>query len=138
MSRLKTQTLILTTSINAVKQWQRELLDKTSLTEEDIGEYTGESKELKPITVTTYNILVYRKKKEEDFLHFKDNLPFYFQVRLGKRKPRQGVEAFINFCIGIHKTGDTPFDPNPGCFFGNAVQIAEIIPNIAIIRAGFE
>lgn len=70
MSRLKTQTLILTTSINAVKQWKRELIDKTSLTENDIGEYTGECKDLKPVTVTTYNILVYRKKKEEDFLHF--------------------------------------------------------------------
>ena len=48
MSRLQTSTLILTTNVAAVHQWKRELLDKTDLKEEDIGEYTGDRKEIRP------------------------------------------------------------------------------------------
>lgn len=70
MARLQTQTLILTTNITASRQWQAELLDKTDLKEEQIGEYSGEIKEIKPVTVATYNILTYRKSREEDFPHF--------------------------------------------------------------------
>ena len=44
MSMLQTNTLILTTNISAVHQWIAELLDKTELTEDQIGEYTGENK----------------------------------------------------------------------------------------------
>jgi DNA excision repair protein ERCC-3 len=57
MVKLQTETLILTTSITAIRQWLAELLDKTSLTDEMIGEYSGERKELKPVTVSTYNII---------------------------------------------------------------------------------
>ena len=62
--------LILTTSITAVKQWKRELLDKTTLTEEEVKEYTGETKDIGPVTVATYQILTYRPDKTEDFPHF--------------------------------------------------------------------
>jgi DNA excision repair protein ERCC-3 len=71
MALLQRQTLILTTSISAVKQWRRELLDKTTLTDDQIAEYTGESKELGPVTLATYNILTYRPEKDEDFPHFR-------------------------------------------------------------------
>jgi len=71
MALLQRQTLVLTTSISAVKQWRRELLDKTTLTEDQIAEYTGESKELGPVTLATYNILTYRPEKNEDFPHFR-------------------------------------------------------------------
>ena len=64
-------TLILTTSTTAVRQWKEEILDKTSLHEDQIGEYTGFEKEIRPITVTTYQILTYRKSKTEEFSHFK-------------------------------------------------------------------
>ena len=64
------KTLILTTNITAAKQWKRELLDKTSIKASDIGEYTGEVKEIKPITIATYQIITYRKKKSEVFPHF--------------------------------------------------------------------
>ncbi|MBI2194272.1 MAG: helicase-associated domain-containing protein [Planctomycetes bacterium] len=70
MSRFRTHTLILATSITAVRQWKRELLDKTNLTEDQIGEYSGEMKESRPVTVTTYNIMTYRRRKTQEFPHF--------------------------------------------------------------------
>ena len=70
MALLKKNTLILTTSITAVKQWSREIIDKTTLTEADVKEYTGEIKEIGPVTVATYQILTYRPDKTEDFPHF--------------------------------------------------------------------
>jgi DNA excision repair protein ERCC-3 len=70
MSMLKTHALILTTNTIAVRQWQQELKDKTDIVEEDIGEYTGEVKNIRPITITTYQILTYRKRKTDPFVHF--------------------------------------------------------------------
>ncbi|RJP61700.1 MAG: helicase [Candidatus Auribacter fodinae] len=70
MSQLQTQTLILCTNIVAVRQWMDEILDKTDIRPEDIGEYSGEKKEIKPITISTYQILTYRKDKQSDFAHF--------------------------------------------------------------------
>jgi DNA excision repair protein ERCC-3 len=71
MALLQRSVLVLTTSITAVKQWRRELLDKTTLTEDQIGEYTGESKTIAPITLATYQILTHRPDKKEEFPHFK-------------------------------------------------------------------
>jgi len=71
MASLQTHTLILCTNVTAVRQWRRELLDKTTLSEEQIGEYSGEAKELRPVTVATYQILTYRRRKTEGFPHFK-------------------------------------------------------------------
>ena len=71
LTRLKMHTLILATNITAVRQWIRELLDKTTLSEDELGEYTGEVKDLKPVTVTTYQILTYRKTKSSPFPHFR-------------------------------------------------------------------
>ncbi len=71
MSRLQTHTLVLTTNGTAVKQWKQELLDKTTLTEDQIGLYTGDTKEIKPVTIATYQILTYRKSKDAPFEHFK-------------------------------------------------------------------
>jgi DNA excision repair protein ERCC-3 len=71
MSRLQTQTLVLTTNVTAVKQWKQELLDKTTLLESQIGLYTGEAKEIRPVTIATYQILTYRKSKDAPFEHFR-------------------------------------------------------------------
>jgi DNA excision repair protein ERCC-3 len=60
-----TNTLILTPNAIAVEQWINELLDKTTLTPEQIGEYTGQRKELKPVTVATYQTLTYRKRVKD-------------------------------------------------------------------------
>jgi DNA excision repair protein ERCC-3 len=70
MSLLQKSTLVLTTSITAVKQWKREILDKTTLTDDEVKEYTGETKDIGPVTVATYQILTYRPDKTEDFPHF--------------------------------------------------------------------
>lgn len=70
MDMLKTSTLIITTNISAVHQWIDELLDKTNLTKAQIAEYTGENKEIKPVTVATYQVLTWRPDKEGPFPHF--------------------------------------------------------------------
>ena len=70
MDMLKTSTLIITTNISAVHQWIDELLDKTDLKPEDIAEYTGENKDIKPVTVATYQVLTWRPNKEGPFPHF--------------------------------------------------------------------
>ncbi len=66
----QTQTLVLTTNTVALRQWKDEILDKTDITEDQIGEYSGESKVIKPITLATYQVLTYRKSKDSPFLHF--------------------------------------------------------------------
>jgi len=71
MAKLQTHTLVLTTNITAVKQWKQELLDKTTLTEDQIGLYTGDTKEIRPVTIATYQILTYRRSKGGPFEHFK-------------------------------------------------------------------
>ena len=70
MDMLKTSTLIITTNISAVHQWIDELLDKTNLTRDQIAEYTGENKDIKPVTVATYQVLTWRPDKEGPFPHF--------------------------------------------------------------------
>jgi len=69
LTRLKQHTLILCTNITALRQWRDEILDKTDLPPSQIGEYSGEFKNIKPVTITTYQILTYRRKKDEDFVH---------------------------------------------------------------------
>ena len=70
MDMLKTSTLIITTNISAVHQWIDELLDKTNLTRDQIAEYSGESKTIKPVTVATYQVLTWRPDKEGPYPHF--------------------------------------------------------------------
>jgi DNA excision repair protein ERCC-3 len=69
MHQLQTNTLVLTTNTVAVRQWCREVLDKTDLSTEQVGEYTGEQKQIRPVTVATYQILTHRKGKLEAFTH---------------------------------------------------------------------
>jgi DNA excision repair protein ERCC-3 len=61
MARASARTLILVTNTVASRQWQAELLARTSLAAADIGEYSGERKEIRPVTVATYQILTTRK-----------------------------------------------------------------------------
>jgi DNA excision repair protein ERCC-3 len=70
MALCQRHTLVLTTSITAVKQWRREILDKTDLREDQVAEYTGETKDIAPVTLATYQILTYRPDKSEEFPHF--------------------------------------------------------------------
>ncbi len=59
-------TLIITTSVEAIRQWKREILDKTFLTADDVGEFTAQVKDIKPITITTYNMLIHRSSKSDE------------------------------------------------------------------------
>ena len=70
MAALGQTTLIITTNIAAVHQWRDELLAKTDLDPEMIGEYTGAVKKIRPITIATYQILTWRPDKNADFPHF--------------------------------------------------------------------
>ncbi len=69
ISLVQQKTLIVTSNVTATRQWIRELLDKTDISEDMIGEYSGEKKEIRPITVATYQILIYRKSKGGAFAH---------------------------------------------------------------------
>ncbi|TYP72677.1 DNA repair helicase XPB [Paenibacillus methanolicus] len=71
LSRLHCDTLILTSNVTSVKQWRQELLDKTTLGDEHIGEYAGKAKEVKPVTIATYQILTHRKQKTDEFEHMR-------------------------------------------------------------------
>ncbi len=70
MHRLQTSTLILCPNVVAVRQWLTELLDKTTLRPDQIGEYTGDNKTIRPVTAATYQILTHRKSREDEFEHF--------------------------------------------------------------------
>ncbi len=71
MERLQTSTLVLTTSVTATRQWISELLDKTLLSPEQIAEYSGDLKQVREVTIATYQILTWRPNKESDYPHLK-------------------------------------------------------------------
>ncbi len=62
MARAQATTLILVTSTVAARQWRDELLRRTSLTSEEIGEYSGSRKEIRPVTIATYQVMTARRK----------------------------------------------------------------------------
>ncbi|NMR20295.1 DNA repair helicase XPB [Cellulomonas fimi] len=62
MARAQTTTLILVTNTVSARQWRDELVRRTSLTEEEIGEYSGARKEIRPVTIATYQVLTTRRK----------------------------------------------------------------------------
>ncbi|MDD9270161.1 DNA repair helicase XPB [Paenibacillus sp. GCM10023248] len=71
MAKCSCATLILTSNVTSVKQWKREILSKTGLGEDQVGEYSGTTKEVRPITIATYQILTHRGKKEDEFAHMR-------------------------------------------------------------------
>ncbi|MFL6161282.1 MAG: DNA repair helicase XPB [Jatrophihabitantaceae bacterium] len=73
MAQAKATTLILVTNTVSGRQWKRELLARTSLTDEEIGEYSGEKKEIRPVTIATYQIMTTRRKGEYRHLELFDS-----------------------------------------------------------------
>jgi DNA excision repair protein ERCC-3 len=69
MAALQSSALILTISVTAVRQWMRELLDKTTLRDDQIAEYSGLAKDVRPVTVSTYQIMTWRPAKDAEFVH---------------------------------------------------------------------
>ena len=86
MAKAKATTLILVTNTVAGRQWRDELLRRTTLTENEIGEYSGEKKEIKPITIATYQVVTRKTKGEYRALELFDSrdwgLVIYDEVHL--------------------------------------------------------
>ncbi|MEO6309264.1 MAG: DNA repair helicase XPB [Leifsonia sp.] len=86
MATAKTNTLILVTNTVSARQWRDELLKRTTLTSEEIGEYSGQVKEVKPVTIATYQILTAKRKGEYAHLALLDamdwGLVVYDEVHL--------------------------------------------------------
>ena len=86
MATAKTNTLVLVTNTVSARQWRTELLARTSLTEDEIGEYSGQVKEVKPVTIATYQILTAKRKGEYAHLALLDamdwGLVIYDEVHL--------------------------------------------------------
>jgi len=62
MAHAKATTLILVTNTVAARQWREELLKRTDLNADDIGEYSGAKKEIRPVTIATYQVMTTRKQ----------------------------------------------------------------------------
>ena len=69
MALVKSSTLILVTSVTAARQWIEELLDKTTIPRDLIGEYSGAVKEVRPVTLATYQIMTHRASRDAGFTH---------------------------------------------------------------------
>ncbi|MGQ0562518.1 MAG: DNA repair helicase XPB [Gemmatimonadota bacterium] len=69
MAQRGAATLVLTTGITAARQWVEELLDKTTLTPADIGVFHGAAKQIRPVTIATYQILTHRASGSGEFTH---------------------------------------------------------------------
>ncbi|MGW0037774.1 DNA repair helicase XPB [Gordonia sp. NPDC003376] len=86
MAKAQATTLILVTNTVAGRQWKRELIARTSLTEEEIGEYSGERKEIRPVTIATYQVMTRKSKGEYKNLDLFDSrdwgLIIYDEVHL--------------------------------------------------------
>jgi DNA excision repair protein ERCC-3 len=86
MAEAQATTLILVTNTVAGRQWKRELIARTSLTEEEIGEYSGERKEVRPVTIATYQVITRKTKGEYKHLELFDSrdwgLVIYDEVHL--------------------------------------------------------
>ena len=70
MTRLNMKTLILCTNVTALRQWREEILQRTTLEPEQVAEYTGDSKDIAAVTLTTYQMLTWRRSRTEEFVHF--------------------------------------------------------------------
>lgn len=111
MAQCQTHTLILCNNQSAVNQWVRELLDKTTLTDKEVGVYTGTEKRICPVTVATYQVLTWRRSKDSDYEHmhlFRDHnwgLLVYDEVHL-LPAPVFGATAELQGCrrLGVTAT----------------------------------
>jgi DNA excision repair protein ERCC-3 len=62
MAQAQATTLILVTNTVSARQWKDELMRRTSLTADEIGEYSGAVKEIRPVTIATYQVMTTRRK----------------------------------------------------------------------------
>jgi DNA excision repair protein ERCC-3 len=94
MATVKATTLILVTNTVSARQWRSELLKRTTLTEDEIGEYSGSVKEIRPVTIATYQILTARRKGAYDEVHLLPAPVFKLTADLQARR-RLGLTATL-------------------------------------------
>ncbi len=86
MAQAQTTTLILVTNTVAARQWKEELIRRTTLTADEIGEYSGATKEVRPVTIATYQVMTTRRKGVYSHLELFDardwGLVIYDEVHL--------------------------------------------------------
>ncbi len=86
MAQARATTLILVTNTVAGRQWKRELVARSSLSDDEVGEYSGERKEIRPVTIATYQIMTRKSKGEYRHLDLFDSrdwgLIIYDEVHL--------------------------------------------------------
>ncbi|MDG5788317.1 DEAD/DEAH box helicase family protein [Evansella sp. AB-P1] len=70
LEQIKEETLILVPNDTSLQQWYEELLEKTTLNKSQVGRYTREKKEVKEVTITTYQMLTYQGNSDSKFPHF--------------------------------------------------------------------
>lgn len=70
MELYQTKTLILTNNRTSVRQWVREICEKTELLPDQVAEYSADVKNIAPVTATTYQMLTYRSREDDSFPHF--------------------------------------------------------------------
>ena len=102
MVKAQMQTLIIVTGITAAHQWRDELLDKTTLTPDMIGEYNGERKEIRPVTIATYQVLTSRRdpnkkrKAKGDETEFETEPGWAETPVKPKRNSPEAAEGYLN------------------------------------------
>lgn len=79
IENVQEEVLIVTSSETSMKQWQREILNKTSISKNDVGLYSSTVKEVKPITIATYQMMIYKDQETEQFIH----LPLFNKRKWG-------------------------------------------------------
>lgn len=111
MATVQQHVLVLCNNQTAVNQWVREILDKTTLREDQVGTYTGELKQIRPVTVATYQVLTWRRAKGAEYEHlhlFRDHnwgMLVYDEVHL-LPAPVFGATAELQGCrrLGLTAT----------------------------------
>jgi DNA excision repair protein ERCC-3 len=111
MATVEQHALVLCNNQTAVNQWVRELLDKTTLTKDQVGVYSGAEKRIRPVTVATYQVLTYRRSRDQDYEHlhlFRDRnwgMLIYDEVHL-LPAPVFGATAELQGCrrLGVTAT----------------------------------
>jgi DNA excision repair protein ERCC-3 len=164
MNLVGAKTLILTTNTVAVRQWRDEILDKTELSEDQVGEYTGDHKQVCPVTITTYQMLTWRRTRTGEFEHFalfsRENwgLVIYDEVHLLpapifrvtadlQARRRLGLTATLVredgkedevFCLIGPKRYDVPWKVLEGQGFIAAAQCTEVrVPLADAMRSAY-
>lgn len=127
ISKICQETLIIGSSTVGVRQWIRELVEKSFIDRKMIGEYTGDLKELRPITVTTYQCLTYRSTKTQD--KKRETRSFH---EIGEKNDMDGSSGIVNDKLDIIDN-----DVTNNKYGNNDYEIHEqkIYPHLEIFKA---